>query len=196
MANWRFIPPCVRPHFVRRVCLFGPESTGKSVLARRLADHYSTRYAAEYARPMLDLQENRCEYDDISRIARGQIASEEALARQADRLLFCDTDPLTTTVWSRALFGKCPAWLDEEARARRYDLTLLFDVGCPWVEDPTRYYPNQRGAFLDWCKEALGAAGRPYTLVSGNWEERFRRCVELSDELLAQPHSSLGISVR
>lgn len=185
MGNWRFIPPCVRPYFVRKVCIFGPESTGKSVLAQRLAEHYGTVFASEYARPLLALQDNRCEYEDISRIGWGQIASEEALSRQAHRLLFCDTDTLTTVVWSHALFGKCPRWLAEEGERRRYDLTLLLDIDSPWHDDGTRFFPYDRKGFMERCVRALEGAGRPYVLVSGSWDERFERSVQAVDRLLA-----------
>src|SRR5262249_341183 len=42
LAHFRHLPRCVRPYFVKRVSVFGPESTGKSTLARRLAAHYGT----------------------------------------------------------------------------------------------------------------------------------------------------------
>lgn len=186
MGNWRFLPPCVRPYYVRRVCLFGPESTGKSVLAKRLAERYGTVGAEEYARPLLALQDNRCAYADIERIARGQIASEEALARQANRLLFCDTDPLTTCVWSHALFGKCPEWLEEEGRRRPYDLTLLCDIDSPWHDDGTRFFPDDRAGFMARCVIALGHAGRPYATIGGTWDERFLKAVALTDDLVAR----------
>jgi len=101
MKHWEFLPQAVRPYFVKRVCVFGPESTGKSTLARDLARHFGTVYAWEYARPMLDPQGGECRgVDDIVRIVRGQVATENALARQANRVLICDTDVLTSTIWS------------------------------------------------------------------------------------------------
>ena len=36
-----------------KVVLFGPESTGKSSLAKELADHYNTLYVDEFARNYL-----------------------------------------------------------------------------------------------------------------------------------------------
>ncbi|MGK0185890.1 MAG: HTH-type transcriptional repressor of NAD biosynthesis genes [Verrucomicrobiales bacterium] len=37
LENWDLIPPCVRAHYAVRVCIFGPESTGKSALTQNLA---------------------------------------------------------------------------------------------------------------------------------------------------------------
>ena len=81
MLHWAFIPECVRPYFVRRVRLVGPESTGKSRLARDLAAHFDTVHVPEFARTWLDPKQGICSPDDIPIIARGQMAAEAALAR-------------------------------------------------------------------------------------------------------------------
>lgn len=185
MANWKYLPPPVRPYFVKRVCLFGPESTGKSTLARRLAAQYDTVFADEHARALLDHQGGRCCEGDIVQIARGQVAAEEAMARQANRVLFCDTDPLLTTVWSQFLFGRCPAEVHQLARSRHYDLYLLADVDCDWIDDGQRFLPDQRAAFFGRCKALLDETKRPYLRICGTWEQRFRQACEAVDLLLS-----------
>ncbi len=184
MANWDFIPDCVRPYFAKRICLFGPESTGKTVLAERLARHFDTAWVCEYARPLLDAKNGLCDRKDIPRIIRGQAASEDALARRANRLLFCDTDLLTTTIWSEMLFGGCPEWIRRKAAEREYDLTLFMDIDCPWVDDEQRYLPNQRKEFHDRCRKALESHGRPYVEIKGTWEQRFEHAVRAVESLL------------
>ena len=186
MAQWAFLPACVRPWFVRRVCVFGPESTGKSTLARALATHYKTVHVSEHARPWLDPKAGRCGPEDMEPIGRGQIAVEEAMARQADRLLVCDTDPLTTTLWSEHLYGCAPAWLREEARRRRYDLHLLADVDVPWVDDGTRFLPDDRRRFFERCERALVEGGRPYVVLRGDWATRWETALRAVDRVLAR----------
>lgn len=173
--HWAHLPRCVRPHFLKRVSVFGPESTGKTTLARALAARFGTVAAPEYARAWLEARAGGVGPGDMAPVARGQAASEDALALEATRLLVCDTDPLATTVWSRALFGSCPGELEALALARRYDLTLLLDVDVPWVDDPVRYLPGERASFFARCEEALAAAGRPYVVVRGAWGERLAR---------------------
>ncbi|MEW5725082.1 MAG: AAA family ATPase, partial [Thermodesulfobacteriota bacterium] len=160
LGHWEFIPPVVRPWFVRRVCIIGPESTGKTVLAARLARHFHTVWVSEYARGLLALKNNQVDCEDFDRIGLGQAASEEALARQANRVLICDTDLLTTTIWADRLFGRCPEWLKIEAERRRYDLYLLADVDCPWVDDPQRFLPQERREFFERCRRELESRGR------------------------------------
>ncbi|HEU4538878.1 MAG TPA: AAA family ATPase [Polyangiaceae bacterium] len=172
-SNWGLLPRCVRPYFLKRVSIFGPESTGKTTLARALARRFGTIAAPEYARAWLEARGGRVGPEDMEPISRGQIASEDALAAEATRLLVCDTDPLATTIWSRALFGSCPEPLEARALGRHYDLTLLLDVDVPWVGDPVRYLPDERRSFFERCEDALRRAGRPYVIVRGDWAERF-----------------------
>ncbi len=185
LQHWAYLPGCVRPYFLRRVCVFGPESTGKSTLARRLAAHYETACVSEYARGLLNFKDGRCDPEDIPLIARGQIASEDALARQANRVLFCDTDLLTTTIWSDVLFGSCPEWIQEEADRRTYDLYLLADIDVPWISDGQRYLPQERESFFARCVRVLESRGRRYVKISGSWEERFAQACREVDRLLA-----------
>ena len=185
MGSWQYIPDCVRPYFVKRVAVVGPESTGKTCLARDLAAHFKTQWVAEYARPYLELRDDRCEYEDLAAIARGHRASEDALARQANRVLICDTDALTTTLWSEVLFGRCEPWIKDLARARRYDLTLLCAPDVPYVAGPQRYLPDGSRDFQARLETALKEAGRDWVLIEGDWDQRFRIAVQAIERLIA-----------
>jgi NadR type nicotinamide-nucleotide adenylyltransferase len=142
-------------------------------------------WVSEFARGLLDHKAGRCDPADIPVIARGQVAAEDAIARQADRVLFCDTDPLTTTIWSDVLFGDCPAWVRAEADRRTYDLYLLTDVDVPWVDDAQRYLPDRRREFFDRCEAELRKRGRRYVTVRGPWDERRTTAVAAVESLLA-----------
>lgn len=184
LKNWRYLPEAVRPYFAKRVCVFGPESTGKTTLARDLARHFDTVWVHEYARPLLEPQGGVCHYEDIERIGRGQAAAEDALVRRANRVLVMDTDVLTTTVWSQVLFGRCPEWVTQAAAQRVPDLYLLMNVDVPWVDDAQRYLPHAREEFLDLCRETLTRHGRKWVEVSGDWETRMRTASEAVQRLL------------
>ncbi|QEL14665.1 AAA family ATPase [Limnoglobus roseus] len=183
-ANWDYLPRCVRPHFVKRVCVFGPESTGKTTLARRLAEHFGTAWVPEYARTLLESIGREVRVKDMERIARGQAASEDALARNATRVLIADTDPLATLVWSDVLFGAVPPAVRELADARAADLYLLTEADVPWVADPVRYRPDGGRDFFERCRAELAARGRRFVVIRGDWDERFRTAVAAVEELL------------
>ncbi len=186
LRYFEMIPACVRPYYVKRVCLFGPESTGKSTLAKNLADTFSTVFVHEYARPLLDRSNGQCAVDDIPRIARGQIAAEDAMANYANRVLFCDTDVLLTTIWSRVLFGPCPTWIEKLADQRTYDLYLLTGINCPWIDDQQRFLgkPDQRSAFFERCCQALEQRKRSYVIVDGDWDCHFDAAIAAVEKLL------------
>ena len=193
VRHWDCLPPCVRPRFVRRVCVFGPESTGKSTLARRLAGHFGTVAVPEYARTLVEARGD-LDAEDVGRIARSQVAAEAALARLArGGLLICDTDVLATTIWADVLYGSCPGWVRRAAEGRSYDLYLLLDVDVPWVADPARCLPAGRSRFHALCRRALESRGRPFVAIRGTWDERFAAAVAAIERVLAAPPRRLPL---
>jgi NadR type nicotinamide-nucleotide adenylyltransferase len=134
--------------------------------------------------------------EDIPVIARGQIASEDALARHANRLLFCDTDLLLTTIWSEVLFEDCPSWIRVAAEARRYDLYLLLDIDVPWTDDQQRFLPHRRQEFFDRCRNALESLRRPFQIIRGDWSSRFTEACRVVQSLLVAPPVEIPVIKR
>jgi NadR type nicotinamide-nucleotide adenylyltransferase len=186
-ACFEHLPPPVRAYYTRRVSVFGPESTGKSTLAAHLARAFDAVLVPEHARTYLEAQGGRIDATDIEPIARGQLASEDVLARSSRGLLVADTDVLATAIWSETLFGRTPSWIEEEAATRRYDLTLLLDVDVPWVGDQVRYLPRDRRGFFERCERALSLHGRRVVVVRGGFEERARMAEAAVAELVGRP---------
>ncbi|MGI9473731.1 MAG: AAA family ATPase [Rubripirellula sp.] len=189
LAHWQYLPNVVRRHYLRRVCVFGPESTGKSTLARQLAEHFQTAWVPEYARTLIESQHGQVSLEDMPKIARGQVASQEAIASLANRVLISDTDPLLTTIWSDWLFGQCSADVTELANRCDHDLYLLTDVDVPWVDDQVRYAPNDRRKFFEQCEATLQREHRHYVTVSGDWDQRWRIAVNAINQLMGTPAS-------
>jgi nicotinamide riboside kinase len=121
--------------------------------------------------------------EDMPVIACGQVASEDALARRCERLLVCDTDALTTRLWSELLFGACDDRVARLADERTYELTLVTAADVPYVEDPVRY-ATDRAAFFERCVGELRARGRAHVILRGSWDERFARACEAIDDAL------------
>lgn len=133
--HWNRIHPVVRPYFLKRIALLGSNASEKNALIRKLAEHFDTSYAANYAETLVnDFSRNLPAYNatsltlaDISTIARGQMASEAALAQQAHKLLFVASELKSVAVLSEKMFGDCPGWVEEEAKKINYDLYLALD---------------------------------------------------------------------
>lgn len=169
---WDFLPVPVRAYYAKRVCLFGPESTGKSTLAVALAKRFNTVHVPEYARTFTNAFGTKVTVADLELIAEGQRASLTAARFQANRILIEDTDRLLTAVWSDMLLGWCPpsiGLIDDPP-----DLYLLCDIDLPWDDDGTRYFPAlaDRQRFFDACRAELESWGVPYAVIRGTGPAR------------------------
>lgn len=176
---------------LRRIAVFGTESTGKTTLAQRLAAHFSEPWSVEFVREFWELRGGRIAETDLGTIALGQIANEEAAAMRARRVVFADTELLTCVLWDDLLFpGRCPAWVRAEAdeRARGFILYLLCDTDVPFAPDPQRCFPDPAGR--ERCRrlwrETLDQRSLPYVLIHGDWAERERTAIAAVEQALTQ----------
>lgn len=172
-----------------KIVLFGPESTGKTTLSIQLAKHYNTVWVEEFARPYLqevwDNEQRTCKLSDILPIARGQINLENKLAKQANKVLICDTDLLETKVYSSEYFGGyVDPMLEKAAVKNTYDLYLLTYIDTPWIADDLRDRPNQRLRMYHAFKKVLDEYNRPYVSLKGDKHTRFKIAVMKIDQLL------------
>jgi nicotinamide riboside kinase len=175
----------------QRIAIFGPESTGKTQLAARLAAHFGAPLVAEYAREFWD-QHGAITLGDIPGIAREQWRREDEALRQchlisdmpsgAPGLIICDTEALTTVLWSDLLYGTCPEDIRRmaEQRAKNYLLYLLLDIDVPFAPDPQRCFPDpaDREKGMKIWRGALDRRQLPYQLIRGGWAEREQRAIE------------------
>lgn len=172
-----------------RIAVYGPESTGKTWLAEKLARHFNAPLVAEYAREFWD-RHGAITLADIPGIAREQWRREDEAAARGGRLILCDTEALTTVLWSDWLYGTCPPEIREEAdrRARGYALYLLLDIDVPYVADQQRCFPDpadrEKGRRL-W-RGAVEQRDLPVVLIGGDWAQRERRAMAAVAERLAQ----------
>src|SRR5262249_25951599 len=118
---------------VMRVVLTGSESTGKSTLGAALSNHYGVPLVPEFVRGYAEARGGVIEFSDHGPIARGQIALEDEYIARGGDLVVQDTDLLSTVVYCRHYFGRCPQWIEEAAAARRPDLYLLCEIDAAWV---------------------------------------------------------------
>jgi len=177
---------------VRRIAVFGPESTGKTMLAEKLAAHFGAPLVREYARERWDEQGGFLGLEDMLPVAQEQWRREDATAAHAasigSRILICDTDALTTMLWSDLLYGTTPEALRRgaEKRCRSYSLYLLLDIDVPFAPDPQRCFPaeeDRRKCMKIW-HGALERRGLPYVWIRGGWAERERAAIAAIEGVL------------
>ncbi len=176
-----------RPGLVR-VVLTGPESVGKTTLAERLAARFAASHGAawvpEFVRRYAEGKGAPLDFTDHGPIARGQMALEDEHAARAGRLLVHDTDLVSTVVYCHHYFGRCPAFLEEAAVARRPARYLLLDTGVPWVPDGVRDRGDRREELFALFRDTLERLGAPYEVIGGDWAAREAAAVRAVAALL------------
>jgi NadR type nicotinamide-nucleotide adenylyltransferase len=162
---------------LRRICVTGPESTGKTTLARRLAEALSTVWVPEASRLYAERIDRPLDASDVTPIAREHVrladqGSAAAVASGASTLVL-DTDLVSTIVYSRFYYDMVPPWIARAERIRRADLYLLCDVDVPWIADGVRDQPAEREAMFDRFLRALLRRGARFTIIRGDWDARW-----------------------
>lgn len=177
-----------RTRDVLKIVLYGPESTGKTTLAKMLAAHYNTHWVPEYMREYLqqkwDEEQKICEPQDLLPIARGQMLLENTITAETKELLFCDTNLLELVVYSKAYYDEFvdPTLLKHALKAR-YDLYFLTYIDVPWVEDDLRDRPLERDLMFARFKKALDENNLPYRVLQGELQLRFQTAIKIIDQL-------------
>lgn len=163
---------------VQLICFYGPESTGKSVMAKKMAEYFNTEYVPEVARELIT--SNDFTMDDIIRIGKAQTERIQQKLSIANKYLFCDSDLITTQIYSKHYLNEVPEILFELEKQITYDHYFLFDIDVPWVNDGLRDLgrAEQRKEMFNRFKTELEKREIPYTLVHGDWEERERIILE------------------
>jgi len=155
-----------------RICLIGPESTGKTQLAQRAARELGATCVHEYAREYVEIHGNALTSVDVEPIARGEIANLDCAT---GNLIVLDTDLISTVVYGRHYYGHCPQWIEDEARKRRADVYVLMDTDIEWLPDSARDSGGDaREDLFDSFRAALDEFETNWIIASGDFENRWR----------------------
>lgn len=178
-----------QPAELIKVVLYGPESTGKTTLAKQLAEYYNTLWVPEFMREYLqkkwDDEKRLVEREDLIPIAKGQLKLEKDISNRVKNLLICDTNLLELKVYSEYYYdGFCPAEIKKEATKGNYSIYLLTYVDTPWEADDLRDRPENREEMFRRFESELKTRGFPFKILKGNEKERFKNAVEIIDKLL------------
>ena len=155
-----------------KVGIIGPESSGKSTLAKYLAKLYGgtlvTEYAREYVESKVKKQKTKdITWDELCEIARHQIAELEEVSRQRAGICIFDTELIITKVWFDYAFGQVPEWLNEAIRRYPMDVYLLCKPDIPWLQDGARFNGNDdiRQELYERYKREIDELGVPYYII-------------------------------
>jgi nicotinamide riboside kinase len=158
---------------IKKVVITGPESTGKTLLAERLASHFNTVWIPEYAREYVMGLNRKYNFGDIEHIAREQLIREQFYLKAANGFLFYDTHLIILKIWFQVVYGRYPGWIDEAIKNSGIHLFLVCNTDIPWTPDHVRENGGEmRDVLLDMYIKEIISAGFTWKMVSGKSENR------------------------
>ena len=156
-----------------KVGIIGPESSGKSTLARYLAKRYQGVLIPEYARDYVEQKgTTEVSFDELCAIAKHQIEelenlSSHSLIHSFTQPIFFDTELIVTKVWFDYVFGRVPEWLNENIHRFPMDVYFLTYPDIAWVPDPARSNGSDaiRKELFDRYEAEVQALEIPYYII-------------------------------
>ena len=192
LGNWDYILGSARPFFAKKVLIAGTESCGKTTLTKCLAKLYNTSWSEEvgryYARDYLGNDETVFTDTDFGRIAHLQYEQDYHALRSANRVCFFDTDATYTDYFSELFLGNRNELVEAYIDPDRYDMVLFLLPDVRWVDDGQRLNGDQErrrelsNRLLSMYK--ANGFGDKIVILSGNYEQRLTRAIELVDCLM------------
>ncbi len=167
-----------------KIAITGPESSGKTTLAKELAKSIDGICVEEYARSYMERLTTEPVLSDLVNICQGQLALE-IKAEQTGETMVCDTDFLVLKVWAEVVFGEVPDEIEQAFLSRHYDLIILCKPDLVWEPDPLRSAPSfeARESLFERYAQILDETKKSYYVVEGQGESRFNSTMKKINEL-------------
>lgn len=178
-----YLTEVAKPYYQKTIAIVGPESTGKSTMAKKLALFYDYGYAHEYGRTLSEIRNNELTEDDFRAIGIGQQQLIESAHKQ-HRVVITDTEAFTTYLYGEVYIsdpaGRLMRELLDSALEQQIDLYLLLAPTVKWHDDGTRVMRDleKRQEFFEQFKTFLDENDRKYVIIDDeNWDSRFVQAV-------------------
>lgn len=186
---WSYMPSIVRQHYVKKVCIIGTESCGKTTLTKYLAKIYQTSWVEEYGRKFCEqdmcMDESLLQFNDYALIASRRYEDELQAVKTANKVMFADTNAFVTNFYCKLYEGNTHPLVEEYELLERYDLTLFLDSDVEWVADGLRVNKDRsktddlfRSMLILRNVDNFGKLIR----ISGTYSERLEKAIKIIDE--------------
>lgn len=193
-GHWDYLPDVCKAYYARTVLVLGSESVGKSTLVRNLALAYNTNFVSEVGRDTSEYAggEGFMTVDDLyENLIRQKMNTMDAL-KYSNRILFVDTDAITTLFYSEFLLKNemeirnCTKLAEAINSINKWDLVLFLEPTVEFVQDGTRNeeIAANREKCSNQIKELLYKNRVDFRCIDGDYYDRFVKAKELIGEEL------------
>ncbi|KAA2243364.1 AAA family ATPase [Chitinophaga agrisoli] len=180
---WEYLPDAVKRSYITKVVLLGTESTGKTTLAMKLAAHFNANAVMEAGRELIP-DSNHFSVQDLYKVADAHAASITAMMAGNSPLLIIDTDIHTTISYAAFTFNETLQISPSVFAANKAALYLYLNNDVPYYQDGTRLSEKERNLLDASHRQVLTQYGISYVEISGDWDQRFAKAVELVNALI------------
>jgi HTH-type transcriptional repressor of NAD biosynthesis genes len=191
LKYFKYLSPTMRSYYALRIVVVGAESTGTTTLAKALSEHYKTVCVPEYGRTYTEQKYARGKEGwhsgEFHHIAKTQNELEDMYAKNANRLLICDTDSFATMLWCKRYCFKLPYTLVDfvkETNHNKYYIVTKDDI--PFVQDEkgTRDGEHIRHDMHKQFIRMLECNNKRFIVVDGDMENRLRQSIKFIEGLV------------
>ena len=161
-----------------RIAVTGPESTGKTTLAKQLAEVFQGKYIPEYAREYIEKLPAHYTFSDVENIAKAQVQQYHLTDNNPENFFFFDTWLIITKIWFKWVYERIPPWLEDEIHNCPMDLYLLCCPDLPWEADSVRENGGEnRLKLFEQYKAELIHYGFNFVEINGENDERLHNAI-------------------
>jgi HTH-type transcriptional repressor of NAD biosynthesis genes len=176
----------------------GPESTGKTTLCEFLSKKYSTIWLNEICRTYAEdriknIDKNiksedinfNFSYNDFKEMAEKHNKIEYEITKKANKILFCDNDTFSLSIWCERYLGKYEKeiydiYINAKNLENENKIYILTKPNVPFVQDGLRDGEHIREwMYKRFIEELDNKKMRYYILDSENYEERKEKAIKI-----------------
>lgn len=148
-----------------RLAFTGPESSGKTTMAKWCAQEFSLTCIDEFARVYLANQSSYIQKDL-------DFMAQEQVAQWPKNGFVADTEIHVFEVWSKVKYAEVSPIISQLLNAQHFDHYFLCAPDIPWEADPLRENPHDRLQLFEMYQNVLEENKRRYTILAGSFENR------------------------
>ena len=186
--EWDFIPNIVKPHYVKKIAIMGPESVGKSIMTKRLSNYFNTNYVQEYGRTYVE-QGNPITQESFYDIMSTHNKHILEAKKTSNKLLFVDTEAIITRVFFDLYFPNADVDIKNNldnllVKMEDIDFYILLNTDVESINDGTREFLHKREEHYQIIHNELLNRNKKFIIISGSdYDKRFEDCIGFINSL-------------